>query len=464
MKPAVLRTRITVLYTVIFAALFAGFFFSAYHLFRGQLDSDARNEVTDRAEALRGYLKFEDESPVLRFDGDFPENGDFRDATRFYQIYDPVTGEIMTQSQGMLSLGLSIVSREQESPLQNGFFDVTTDDGTFRFHNERVRSPAGHEYVLQVGTSLKPMQDALDRLGSLGLWLGPLALLLAASSGWFMASRALNPVRDIVHAAQKLDLSNLDHRLPVSGANDELDELAVTFNEAFARLAGSVGEMKQLTASMAHELRTPLAALRGEAEIALLHEGSVDELKRVLSSQLEEIDKLTKLIGQLLMVTKAESGLLRLERKPVDIAALLCDLDETLAVLAAAKGISLTFDYDEHLVAMGDSQWLKHAVLNVVDNAIKYTPEGGSVAVRGRKVGGYVVIDVRDTGIGIPVNAIPHIFERFYRADWSRAKDIEGVGLGLNLAKWILDHHGGDIYVTSEVGKGSDFGLRVPAF
>lgn len=446
--------RITILYTVIFAALFAGFFLSAYHLFMGQLDRDARSEVMDRAEGLRGYLKFENETPTLQFGEDAPENGDA------YQIFDPATGEFIDQSQEMHLLGLP----DDGLPAQNGFFDVSTDEGRFRFHNETVRSPAGHEFVLQVGIPLKPMQDALNRFARLGLWLGPLALLLAATSGWFMASRALNPVRDIVHAAQKLDLSNLDHRLPVSGANDELDELAVTFNEAFARLGGSVGEMKQLTASMAHELRTPLAALRGEAEIALLHEGSVDELKRVLSSQLEEIDKLTKLIDQLLMVTKAESGLLRLERKPVDIAALLRDLDETLAVLAAAKGITLTFVYDEHLVAMGDSQWLKHAVLNVVDNAIKYTPEGGAVTVRGSRDGGYVVIDVQDTGIGIPQNAIPHIFERFYRADWSRAKDIEGVGLGLNLAKWILDHHGGEIYVTSEVGKGSDFGLRVPAF
>jgi signal transduction histidine kinase len=248
----------------------------------------------------------------------------------------------------------------------------------------------------------------------------------------------------------------------VSGAHDELDELAVTFNEAFARLDDAVSEMKQLMASMAHELRTPLAALRGEAEIALLHGKTTEEFRRVLSSQLEEFDKLSRLIGQLLTVTKAESGLLQLERQPVDMEALLKDLADTLGVLAAAKGVSLSFTYGENLMAMGDAQWLKHAVLNIIDNAIKYTLEGGSVEVRADGTDGVVVLEVEDTGIGISADAIPHIFERFYRADSSRAKDIEGVGLGLNLAKWIVDHHGGEIHVESIPGRGSLFRLQLP--
>jgi heavy metal sensor kinase len=452
--------RITVLYTVIFAALFAGFFFSAYHLVASQLDTDASDELTDRVEGLRGYLHFETEVPVLQYDDAAPEIGLFvRKATQFYQVYDLTDGSLVTQSQEMRLLGLSFVPAELQ---EAGFLDVNTDDGPLRILNEPVRSPTGRRFLLQVGISLKPMEDALGRFASLGLWLGPLALLLAATAGWFMASRALNPVRNIVRTARKLDVSNLHQRLPVSGAHDELDELAVTFNEAFARLDGAVGEMKQLMASMAHELRTPLAALRGEAEIALLHGKTTEEFRRVLSSQLEEIDKLTRLIGQLLTVTKAESGLLQLERKPVDMEALLKDLADTLGVLAAAKGVSLRFTYGENLVAIGDAQWLKHAVLNIIDNAIKYTLEGGSVEVRADGIDGAVLFEVKDTGIGIPADAIPHIFERFYRADSSRAKDIEGVGLGLNLAKWIVDHHGGEIHVESTPGRGSRFRLRFP--
>ena len=465
MKPASLRTRITVLYTVIFAGLFAGFFFSSYHLVASQLDGDATSELRDRVEGIRGYLKFEAGTPVLRFDADTPEIGLFvRNATRFYQIYDLTDGRLVTQSQEMRLLGLSFVPSELQSLNQQGsFLDVNTDDGPLRFLNDRIRAPSGREFLLQLGISLKPMNDALSRFASLGLWLGPMALVLAATSGWFVAGRALNPVRNIVRAARKLDLSNLDHRLPVRGTHDELDELAVTFNEAFARLENAVGEMKQLMASMAHELRTPLAALRGEAEIALLNESSVEEYKRVLTSQLEEFDKLARLIGQLLTVAKAESGLLPLERQPVDMEILLRDLADTLSVLAAAKGVSFSFEYGQDLIATGDAQWLKHALLNILDNAIKYTPEGGSITVHGTRDAGEVLIEVCDTGIGISAEAIPHIFERFYRADSSRAKDIEGVGLGLSLAKWIVDHHDGDIQVTSVPHQGSSFTLRLPA-
>jgi heavy metal sensor kinase len=448
---------------VIFATLFAGFFFSAYHLVARQLDDDASDELTDRVEGLRGYLQFENEVPVLRYDQEAPEVNLFvRNATRFFQIYDLTDLSLVTQSQDMRLLGLSFVPKELELSGRGGFFDINTDEGPLRFLNTHVRSPSGREFLVQVGVSLKPMEDALGRLASLGLWLGPLALLVAATSGWFMASRALNPVRDLVRAAKRIDVSSLHHRLPVTGNRDELDELATTFNEAFARLDAAVGEMKQLMAGMAHELRTPLAALRGEAELALLHGQSVDEFKSVLTSQLEDIDKLTRLIGQLLTVTKAESGLLRLDSKPVDMEALLKDLADTLSVLAAARGIALNFEYGPNLHAVGDAQWLKHAVLNVIDNAIKYTPEGGSVTVRGIRSDSAVMVEVIDTGFGIAAEVLPHIFERFYRSDSLLTKDIEGVGLGLNLAKWIVDHHGGTIDVESQVGKGSRFVIRLP--
>jgi heavy metal sensor kinase len=427
-----------------------------------QLDPDATNELTDRVEGLRGYLEFKGDTPALHYNQDVPEISLFvRNATRFYQIYDLTHGGLVDQSPDMRLLGLSFVPQELELS-RNGILDVNTDEGPLRFLNTRMKSPSGTDFLLQVGLSLKPMHDALHRIARLGLWLGPLALVLAATSGWFLAGSALTPVRDIVHAVRRLELSTLHQRLPISGTNDELDQLAVTFNDAFGRLDAAVAEMKQLMGSMAHELRTPLAALRGEAEIALLHGSSIEELKRVLGSQLEEIDRLSRLIGRILTVTKAESGLLSLERKPVDIAALLNDLAETLSVIASARDISLGFETAPHLVASGDAQWLKHALLNVLDNAIKYTPEGGSVAVRGYENAIHVVIEVQDTGIGIPADALPHIFKRFYRAETSRAKDIEGVGLGLNLTKWIVDHHGGKIEVSSQPGSGTRVELCLP--
>jgi heavy metal sensor kinase len=246
------------------------------------------------------------------------------------------------------------------------------------------------------------------------------------------------------------------------GSGDEFDQLATTFNETFSHLENAVGEMKQFTASIAHELRTPLTALRGEAEIALLHSQSTEDFQRVLSSQLEEFQKLTRLIDQLLTLARAEAGEFRLQRAIVPLDPLLKYIVDSLGLLASEKGVSLVLESNPGIVVRGDKEWLERALLNLLDNAIKYTPDGGRVTIRAAKEPSRVRIEIEDTGEGIPSEALPRIFERFYRADPARDKAVEGVGLGLSLVKWIVEEHGGTIEAASHPGDGSRFTILLP--
>src|SRR6185503_9992121 len=213
---------------------------------------------------------------------------------------------ILEQSPDMAFLGLQFTPNElhalTEFPILS---DIQTDQGKIRLFSDRITSDYGAAYVMQVGASLEPSQAALQHFIGLTFWLVPFGVLIAAAGGWVMAGRFLSPVRSIINAAQRIDVSKLDRRLPVSGTGDEIDQLAVTFNESFARLERAVGEMKQFTASIAHELRTPLAALRVEAEYSLLHSESLDECKTTLASQIEEFDKLSRVIQQLLTLARA---------------------------------------------------------------------------------------------------------------------------------------------------------------
>jgi heavy metal sensor kinase len=316
--------------------------------------------------------------------------------------------------------------------------------------------------MLQVGMSLQSKQVALDRFIRLTVWLIPFGLIVAGTSGWFMARRVLKPVQNIARAAKLIEVSHLSQRIPLLGSGDEFDQLALTFNETFGRLEHAVGEMKQFTGSIAHELRTPLTALRGEAEIALLHGRSPEDFRRVLSSQLEEFQKLTRLIDQLLTLARAEAGEFHLERVQVLMDPLLKYIVETLTLLADEKGVTLLLESDPGIVIRGDREWLERALLNLLDNAIKYTPAGGRVTVQTAKEQSGTRIEVVDTGTGIPPEALPHIFERFYRADPARDKSIEGVGLGLSLVKWIIQEHGGTVEAASIPGNGARFTILLP--
>jgi heavy metal sensor kinase len=462
-KPSGLRFKLTLLYTAILCVVLGGLFVVAYYLLENQLDTTATEELVERATGLKGYLRFENNQPVLTFDANDPEVAFFiRTATRYYQIYDFTTGDVLAQSPDVEFLGLQFSPNElhaiKEFP---ALTDIQTDQGTLRVFSDRLTSDSGTAYVMQVGASLEPSRLALQHFFRLASWLVPLGILVATTAGWVMAGRSLSPVRNIIKAAQEIEVSQLDRRLPVRGTGDEIDQLAVTFNESFARLEHAIGEMKQFTASIAHELRTPLAAMRGEAEFALLHSQSLDECRNTLASQIEEFDKLSRVIQQLLTLARAESGELRMARESVDVTVLLRDLTEMFSLTAAERKISLELDCPADLSITGDRQWLERAMFNLIDNAIKYTPDGGQVTVRGRS-DREVHLEVADTGRGISQEALPHIFERFYRADPSRSKEIQGVGLGLSLVKWIVQQHRGTIRVQSQPNQGSRFSIVLP--
>jgi heavy metal sensor kinase len=267
----------------------------------------------------------------------------------------------------------------------------------------------------------------------------------------------------LTNAASKIGISNLSVRLPRRGAGDEIDRLADTFNQTFARLEDAVQQMRQFTASISHELRTPLTALRGEAEVALMEARTPEGYRRVLASQLEEFDKLTQMINRLLTLARAEGGEIHLATDRVNVSDLVSSLAAQMEPMVSWKNIHLQVNVDDDIFVGGDRDWLESAVLNLLDNAIKFTPEGGEVDVAVSMKDQTVRLDIRDTGIGIPAEALPHVFERFFRAEPSRSKEFEGAGLGLALVKWVVENHRGRVGVESEIGKGSCFTIWLPA-
>jgi len=209
-------------------------------------------------------------------------------------------------------------------------------------------------------------------------------------------------------------------------------------------------------------LRTPLAVLRGEAEIALMQANSTEQYRRVLGSQLEEFEKLTRMINQLLILARAESGDVAIANEPVNISSMTQSLAEQLEPVAASKDVSISCNCDPEVILRGDAAWVERIILNLVDNAIKFTPPGGHVQIKVSRVDGDVILDLADDGIGITPEAVPHIFERFYRADPSRSNRADGAGLGLSLVKWAVDQHRGSIQVQSSLARGTRFIVRLP--
>ena len=262
--------------------------------------------------------------------------------------------------------------------------------------------------------------------------------------------------------ARRITAENLDQTVPVKNEKDEIGQLTATINDMIRRLHDSFAQVRQFSADASHELRTPLTVMRGEIELCLRNPKTPDQYRHVLESSLEEILRMSKIIDNLLTLGKADIGAAEVTFSEVELKELVAELYEDSVVLAEQKEICVELKEASPIVIVGDRVRLRQLFLNLVDNAIKYTPEGGHVWLSVRRENGSAVFEVQDTGIGIPAGEQQKVFNRFYRVDKARSRERGGSGLGLSIAKWIAELHRGSISVASEHGKGSTFTVRLP--
>ena len=302
----------------------------------------------------------------------------------------------------------------------------------------------------------------LRRLFSLMLYSLPVALLLSVGMGWFIAGRSLRPVDTITRSARQITASNLGLRLEVPPTNDEIARLSETLNEMIARLETSFAQIRQFTSDASHELKTPLAILMGELEVALRRPLKEEEYRVTLGSCLEEVERLTHVVQGLLELSRAETGQVTILREHVRLSALLADVCDDVMLIAETKHIDLVTNISPHISITGDRIRLHQALLNVIENAVKYTPVGGGVRIELDLAEGRARVVVADSGIGIPQDQLPFIYDRFFRVDKARSQNILGTGLGLSIVKWIVDAHDGTIEAMSTEGKGTTISVTFP--
>jgi heavy metal sensor kinase len=359
---------------------------------------------------------------------------------------------------------------EDDEAIGSRWLEVRSPEGTLLYARpsgipadvrvRRLSAPYtvdGLPVVLQVARSEEPLRRELrELLGVMGAGF-PLAVALAGLGGYLLARRTLDPLGRMAERARTITAERLGERLPVENPGDELGQLAAVFNDAFARLERSFEQLRRFTADASHELRTPLTAMRSVGEVGLREHRDAAAYREIIGSMLEETDRLGRLVEGLLTLSRADGGNVSLTREGVDLVELARDVAGQLGVLAEEKQQSFTVEAPGPVPAWVDRLVIRQALINLVDNAIKYTPPGGSVRIIVRNGGPGPTIEVVDTGPGISQEHRDRVFDRFYRIDKARSRELGGTGLGLSIARWAVEAHRGRIDLDSAEGCGSTF-------
>jgi heavy metal sensor kinase len=338
-----------------------------------------------------------------------------------------------------------------------------SDEHELLLHGLPCKAADGTKFLIEVAGPYNQIESVLYGLlltFALGL---PLIVAIAIGGGYILMRGALRPVDEIRQKAAQITSRNLSERLPVVHTGDELERLATDLNHMIERLEESFHQINRFSADASHELRTPLTVLQGELEaIAQKGQSLPEDVRDTIGSALEETHRLAKIVESLLAISRLEAGEERVQRVRLDFAELARSTADQMRLLAEEKHVALDCDLTEPVEVDADPSRLKQVVVNLLDNAIKYTPESGKVSISATQRDGRAVLEVADSGIGISSADLPHIFDRFYRADKARSRQLGGTGLGLSIVRSICLAHGGQVTVKSTEGRGSLFRVELP--
>jgi heavy metal sensor kinase len=325
-----------------------------------------------------------------------------------------------------------------------------------------LQMPAGDGYLIETGA---PMDSVRADLRKWVLFLAamlPIVLAIALAGGFVLVKRALSPVDQIAASAERISSKNLSERLPVAESGDELERLSLALNRMIERLDSAFRYSRRFVADASHELRTPLAVLQGELESLVQQPQFTPEWRDKVGSALEEVDRLTHIVEGLFAISRLDAGEAAAEWVRLDLAGLATATADQMSLLAEDKQITLNSQAPDNVWVEGDRARLRQVVVNLLDNAIKYTPAGGAITLRVTNQASQAILEVSDNGIGIPAEALPRVFERFFRVDQARSRDQGGAGLGLSIVKSICLAHHGHVEVSSEAGQGCRFRVELP--
>ncbi len=456
-----LRGRLTILYGVLLAAALAiyaaGSALYLLHDLTKQLDASLDRDV----ETVEGILSFSSDGKIVLATHEGEARGEESDRGYLLEVWSP-EGQLLYRSEQLDGLSLGPLPQLQTGHGRQKPHSYHLSDGEQVRLTSRLHHMQGRSVVVRLAVSEEPLWDEFwDMVSVLGLGL-PVIVILIGIAGYVVAGRAIKPVEAMAQRAGRISAEHLNERLIIDNADDELGRLGTAFNQTLARLETSFDQLRRFTADASHELRTPLTAIRSVGEVALQTHGDAPYYRDMIGSMLEEVDRLTRLVESLLTISRADAGHIQLQKSSVVLLDLAQESAALLDVLAEEKNQTIVVGGDPSVTIWADRLILRQALINLIDNAVKYSPAGGKIRVQVHAANGNAVVEILDSGPGIPPEHAQKVFERFYRVDKARSRAEGGAGLGLSIVQWAVSAHGGKVELKQDTAPGCAFLIHLP--